>query len=200
MYNRAMPEFASKIFELLKASGWQTGMLAIFGAGFLYLSRIGVLPPLEPSMILVGAAGVAICAALAFASICSGIQGLIQAGWAWWQRRVAIRRAERLFEEDIPTLSDHERRILGYLRHYRLKTFVGDRDGGYADTLIAKRYVRMIGVHGQAVSYDRVPFAVADHVWRIINERSEEFPHQPVMSSENRRLEVYPWTIPRMMR
>jgi len=195
-----MTDFLSKTLDLLKASGWQTGMIALSAALFLYLSKAEVLPPMEPWMIPAAWGILFVSGALAAASLGNAIQQGILAGLAWWKRRRALQKIKQRFIDDIPTLTEHERRILGYLRHYRQKTLVGDVDGGYASTLIAKGYLYMIAAPGQRFGYDKIPYAVAEHVWKVINERPQDFPHQPVFNPDDRRVEMYPWRIPWMLR
>jgi hypothetical protein len=149
-------------------------------------------------MVLAGLATAFVFGALALASLASAIQKGLIAAWAWWGRRRKAKAAEARFINDIPTLTEDERRILGYLRHHKVRTFDTDLDGGYANTLLAKRYVMHVA-GTQVVDRTRVPTVVADYVWRIVNEQPGEFPHDPQWSREGgsrNRVEVHPWRIP----
>ena len=198
VYHDGMFEALSKYVDLLKASGWQTGTIALAAGMFLYLSQAGVLPPMEPWMLLIGWVVVFLFGALSAASLATACQRGVQAVWGLWKGRQERLAWEAKIIGDIPTMTDHERRILGYLRHHRLRTFDTDLDGGYANTLFAKGY--LLHVAGtKAIDRRRVPTFVADDVWRIINERPQDFPHveqwsQPGASSS--RVEVEPWRIP----
>ncbi|WP_455962078.1 hypothetical protein [Methylorubrum aminovorans] len=193
-----MLEALAKFVDVLKATGWQTGFIALAAALFLYLSQAGFLPPLEPWMLQTGWAVALAFAALSAASLATACQNGVKAAWAWWQSRRARQAAERRFIDDIPTLTEHERRILGYLRHHRKRAFDTDMDGGYANTLLSKGYVRHV-YGAQDVDSTRVPTHVVDYVWRIVNERPGDFPHDPQWSQERghrSRVETHPWRIP----
>ena len=194
-----MIEAFAKFLDLLKASGWQTGMIALAAGLFLYLSTNGVLPPVEPPwVVLVVYAVMFLSAALSAASIGSAAQRGIASGWKWLSRKRAKQKAKKAFIKDIPFLMDKERQILGYLREKKQKTFVLDQDGGYASTLLGKNYVYFIGQYGQVWNPSRVPAAVADHVWEVVQERPADFPYVPEISSGERgeKFEVPPWRIP----
>ena len=196
-----MTELLAKFIDLLKASGWQTAMIAAGTALFIYLSHDGVLPALEPPLIeLVAWAVLFVSAALAAASLISAVQQVLRHGWKQLQLHRAIRNRRNTFIKNIPFLSEDERRILGYLREKKQKTFTADHDGGYANTLIAKRYVGYIGAPGQSFDFDKVPMAVADYVWDIIQERPADLPYAPVYRENGRRYEVQPWRIHWMAR
>jgi hypothetical protein len=122
--------------------------------------------------------------------------------WAWLKRRRARYAARQAFIAEIPFLNEHERKILCYLREKKQKTFDVDQDGGYASTLLGKRYIYFIGQHGQAIDPVRVPVAVAEHVWQVLQERPEDFPYTPEIRSDARggKFEVHPWRIPWMVR
>lgn len=192
-----MFEAVSKYLDLLKASGWQTGSIAFAAGLFLYLSKIGVLPELEPWMVIATWVVVFLCGALAAAAMGSVVQWALQTGWAALQRRRARAKLREAFIDDIPFLSERERLILGYLREKKQKTFVADHDGGYAATLLAKRYIYYIGVRGQTFDINKVPMAVAEHVWTVMQERPEDFPYVPEYDTSGRqRHEIIPWRIP----
>jgi hypothetical protein len=198
-----MFEVISKYLDLLKASGWQTGMIALAAGLFLYLSNIGILPPLDPPWLtLVVYAVLFTSGALCAAAIGSAIQDGAKAIWGWVQRRRAKAKAKQAFVNDIPFLNEKERQILGYLREKRQKTFDVDQDGGYASTLLGKRYIYFIGQTGQTWDPRRVPVAVAEHVWEVMQERPNDFPYRPEFSTEGRgpKVEMHPWRIPWMLR
>ncbi len=94
-------------------------------------------------------------------------------------------------------MSDKERQIIGYLLKYRRKTFDSADDGGYAAPLIARGIVVVAGVGGQRIDLERVPMAVPDHVWEVLEKHADEFPHRPDM---NGKTEMQPWRVPWMVR
>ena len=59
----------SKFFNLLKARGRQTCCIALAASLFLCLSNTGVLPGLEPWMVVAGWVVILLCGALAVASL-----------------------------------------------------------------------------------------------------------------------------------
>jgi hypothetical protein len=189
----------SKYLDLLKASGWQTGAIAAAAGLFLYLSQAGVLPPLDPPwVVLIVWAIIFVCGALAAASLGSTLQAGARSLLARFKRYQAYRTAEQAFRDYVPHLTEEERIILGYLREKNQKTFVADHDGGYANMLLARGFVVYIGTRGQSFDIDKVPMAVPDHVWKVIQEMPEQFPYKPEFSdrTRGRKVEVEPWRIP----
>lgn len=194
-----MFEAFSKYLDLLKASGWQTGMIAIAGALFLYLSKINVLPPLDPPWIaLVAWAIVFVCGALAAASLATVIQAFVRSLYAHFSHYRARKKAEQAFRAYVPHLTEKERIILGYLREKNQKSFTADHDGGYAGTLLARGFIVYIGRPGQSWDMDKVPMGVPDHVWKVIQEMPDQFPYRPEFSdgTRGRKTELSPWRIP----
>ncbi|WP_316168177.1 MULTISPECIES: hypothetical protein [unclassified Bradyrhizobium] len=57
--------------EILKASGWQTGALAVAAGLVLWANQAGWLPPFEPWMVQAAAVVMIVCGLLAFASFAS---------------------------------------------------------------------------------------------------------------------------------
>lgn len=192
-------DFLSKSIDLLKASGWQTAMIAVGCGLLLYLSRVGIIPAMDPWMVILAWAAMLIAAGLAVASLLSALQGVAESGWAGWRRRRARQSQIDAFRKHLPFLGDKERQILGYLRHNKQKTFIADHDGGYASTLLAQRFVYYIGVPGQTFDLDKTPMAVAEHVWTVMQEQPEAFPYKPEYNDRD-DVETYPWRIPWQLR
>ncbi|TIL64486.1 hypothetical protein [Mesorhizobium sp.] len=186
----------SKALEYLKTAAWQTTTIAIATALFLYLSKAGILPTLDPLPALVAWIILFLSAALSVASLLASTQRGVEALLGLFLKRRARLRAEQTFRAHEPFLSGTERQILGFLLNYRLKTFTGDQDGGYAGTLIARGFIRYIGVHGQTFDMDKCPLAIPDFVWKVMEEMPDKFPHKPVFSEGRDSVEVEPWRIP----
>ncbi|MEQ8269065.1 MAG: hypothetical protein RH982_17875 [Parvibaculum sp.] len=196
-----MFEALTKYLDLLKASAWQVGMLAVASYVFIYLSKVGVVPALNPPWVEILAWALALgCTALAFAPIGSGFQSLAERFWKSYQQKVLATGIRQAFIDDIPFLSEKEMQILAYLLQKKEKRFIADHDGGYAATLLAKRYVQYIGAPGQSFDLDKVPMTVAAHVWSVMEEQPERFPYRPKFSSRDQRIEVHPWRIPWQLR
>lgn len=195
-----MWEPLSRFMDLLKLTGWQTAMVAIGAAIFLFLTKKGYLPatPIFFELVLWAVLIFSVC--LAAAAAAPHIQQ--QASNALARRRAAKARElqRQAFIEDIPYLTEHERDILGYLRHHKQKRFSVASDGGYASTLIAKGYVRCIGIKGQQFHANDVPCEVAAFVSEIMEQRPDDFPHRPKYSDRPPRVEVHPWRVPWMAR
>src|SRR3712207_5043893 len=120
-----MLEALSKFVDELKASGWRAAMAALAAGLFLYLSKLGHLPPLDPPWVeLVVSAVMFVFGALASASLGSAIQGGIQFAWSTWKAKRALTKVRQAFIADIPYLTEKERQILGYLREKRQKRFM----------------------------------------------------------------------------
>ncbi len=190
----------SKALDFLKTAAWQTTTIALATGLFIYLSKIGLLPTLDPLPALVAWVILFLSAALSLAAIGSSAQHGVEALWTLFLKRRARLKAEQSFRAYEPFLSEVERQILGFLLNYRLKTFVGDQDGGYAATLLARGFVRYIGVHGQTFDMDKCPLAVPEFVWKVMEEMPNKFPHKPVFSEGRDSVEVEPWRIPWQVR
>lgn len=193
-----MFDLAAKFLDLVKASGWQNLMLSIAGALFIALVRFDYIDLQGFRLaLLIAWAFLLICGALAFASLATWLGSGLTDLLAKW--RVARRKADqrKAFLEDILFMTIKEKQILGYLREKKLRRFDADQDGGYAASLIAKGYVRVIAAPGgQFVHPHNVPMEVADYVWQEVLQRPEEFPYQPEFSQRNKNTEVQPWRVP----
>ncbi|MFZ0852614.1 MAG: hypothetical protein WAO08_25845 [Hyphomicrobiaceae bacterium] len=183
--------------EILKASGWQTTFAALGCAIFLLLAERGVIPAQSlPSVIPIMWCAFLLSSALALASIAQSAARAFPVD-LWVRRWFLRRKAKREVADYIPFMSDKERQIIGYLLKYRRKTFDSADDGGYAAPLIARGIVVVAGVGGQRIDLERVPMAVPDHVWEVLEKHADEFPHRPDM---NGKTEMQPWRVPWMVR
>jgi hypothetical protein len=141
-----MLDTLAKAVDLLKSSGWQTAMIAAACGLLLYLNSVEVIPAMEPWMVILTWAAMLVSVGLALAALASVLQHVMGGVWEQWLRKRSMYKIEQAFRDYIPHLTDKERQILGYLRHKKMKTFTADNDGGYAGTLLARRFIRYIGV------------------------------------------------------
>ncbi|MBY2906055.1 hypothetical protein [Rhizobium leguminosarum] len=192
-----MEAYLGKALEFLKTSGWQTGSIAAADALFIYLSSTGVLPELGQSLLLAAWVILFLSTALTVAAIGQSVQVKGKAYFASLAMRQNIRKLEKEFRDQVPYLSGKERQIFGYLLHHRIKTFTADHSGGYAATLIARRYIHYAGVRGQSFDIDECPMLVPDYVWKVLEEDPSNFPYIPDLESGH---EAQPWRIHWMAR
>jgi hypothetical protein len=87
------------------------------------------------------------------------------------------RRNVAIAEKTFATLLPKEKEILGYLLHHNQRVFECTSDGGYASTLLSRRFVRIFAVAGQQFDYFSVPFIVDDDVWTAMRKNPGAFPY-----------------------
>src|SRR4051812_25610559 len=107
--------------EVLKASGWQTGMLALACLVFLILAGANAVHT-DPWMVTLAAAATLFFIALWLASVGKTVASVRH----WIRRRFAVRRARRAVADYIPYMTPKERRIFAYLLHHKQKSFSCD--------------------------------------------------------------------------
>ena len=73
-------------------------------------------------------------------------------------------------------MSEEDRAIVGYLLHYRMKTFTAASDGGAAVGLISRGIVVLAARPGQTFSILDVPMAIPDLVWDVLVKHQDQFP------------------------
>ena len=96
--------------EILKASGWQTAALAVASGLFLLAAHSGLLPPLEPWMTLLAAAGLLLFGCLAVASFLSTFFEFVPVQ-NWLLHWITIQRQKRAARDYIPHMTPKERQI-----------------------------------------------------------------------------------------
>jgi hypothetical protein len=192
-------ETLSKLLDLLKASFWQAAMIAVACLLLIYLNSIGLISAID-SLVRPLWVAIFISGGLALAAEAADLE---QSYRKWraktrdeQERRRTFKRLEQGFRDYVPYLTERDRQILGYVLHYKQKTFLADDDGGHASTLLARGFVRYIGVGGQRFDVDKVPMAVPDYVWKVLEEQPEQFPCKPEYSDGHPKVEVHPWRIP----
>jgi superinfection exclusion protein B len=183
--------------EILKASGWQTGAIAIACGLFLLAAHWGLLPPLDPWMTQLAVAGLLLFGCLALASFLS-------AAWKFFSPRklflhwITIRREKRAARDYIQHMTPKERQIIAYLLAKNQKMFTCATDGGYANTLISQGIVVRALTSGQVFRMEDMPVAVPDHIWDVFLAHKDQFPYRPERGE--RGGEVHPWRVPWMLR
>ena len=186
-----------KWLEILKASGWQTTALAIACGLIVVLVKSGVIPTTNsPLWIALPAIGALIFGCLSLAAMGSALAKIVKPV-AIFDRWRLKRHTERAVREFIPHMTDKDRAIIGYLLYHNQKMFQTEEDGGYAAPLISKGIIQRSGVYGQVVDLRRMPFAVPDHVWSVLEKNRKVVPYKPPPAGE---VEKHPWAIPWMVR
>lgn len=183
-----------KIIDLLKTGGWQAFFVSIALFAFILLEARGMIdttpvPYIVPVVWLIAIVFAGISAA-AFGDYLKGLNAVRKKEAARKKAELARRQA---FIEDIPRLSDREKRIFGYLLAKNRKRFEADSTGDHASSLIAKGYIVLIARPGMHYHFSSFPFEVADFVWEEISNRRDQFPYEPVTSTRGGRHEVPPW-------
>ncbi len=167
--------------EILKASSWQLDGLSFALGSFWMLLRFGMLPPTDNAWVVYG---------LPLATLVSGalaMFGLFEFSFALASRYFEIRRKRSAIKEDcrkqqqllreyIPYMTITEKRILGYLLHFRQKSLTSNLFDGHLATLQSRGIVRPTAGGKQMVSTDAVPFSVPDHLWDVLEENMAAFP------------------------
>jgi hypothetical protein len=179
-----------KWLDLLKASGWKTGAVAI-GCAALVLAIKGGFLSAGPNWVLGFAAGAVICACLAVSSLVSGLFKLLKP--IEWLMRVQQHRAFKKSVRDyIPRMTEGERAIIAYLLHHNEMMFTAASDGGHAATLISRGIVLRALRPGQMFAPEDMPCAVHDLAWPILETHRDQFPYQEA--------ETHPWRVHWMAR
>lgn len=164
-----------KWLEILKASGWQTGAIAIACGAVLAILHAGWLPSPGAVPIFLLVVACAICACLAVASMLSGLFKFLRPdAWIVHWRRVAMQR--KAVRDYIPHMTEEERGIIGYLLANNQKMFTGASDGGHATTLISRGIVVMALRPGQVFTDSDTPFTIPDHIWDVLHHHRDQFP------------------------
>src|SRR5436309_8119909 len=122
--------------EILKASGWQTAALAVASGLFLLAAHSGLLPPLEPWMTLLAAAGLLLFGCLAVASFLSTFFEFVPVQ-NWLLHWITIQPQKRAARDYIPHMTPKERQIIGYLLAKNQRVFTCASDCCYAVSLLS---------------------------------------------------------------
>jgi hypothetical protein len=194
---------AKWLSAIIEASGPKTTALALASAAVVFGRRYDVLGLSDLPRLVVQVATVTMIL-FGSLSLISTVVASWRAGHAGVSSVLAERRkrrsreaAEQAVRDYLPHLTEKERQIIGFLLAKNQKTFTATPDGGYARTLLARRLVLIIGQPGHEFDYYNVPMAVPDHVWKIFEENSDQFPYRPEYRGDGRRkTEVAPWREP----
>lgn len=194
-------EHIAKFLDLLKARPGQLGGLAAGAGALAWLLSSPLMPPSSEDR-YVWVAGAAALACLAGGlSIGATCEWMISRAGRLLSRKLVSRRNRATFRAYLPFLNAKERQILGFLLHYRQKTFEMAMDGGYASGLLSRGFVQFKVVPGQIIEAERVVAIVPEDVWLVIEENAADFPHTPEFDGSGRdRVETFPWRVPWMLR
>lgn len=186
-----------RLVELLKASGWQSGMIAFACCAYLFLEQREFIPT-PPSEWVVTCVWMLLLltTGLAIAPFCAWLQRHFEA--IAKKRELANKRlaAQSKFVSDIQFMSHRERIIFGYLLKRGTNTFYAEQSGGHAANLIGKGYVQLNAVPGQSFEMWNMPLKVPDHIWEMVLAHRDEFPYEPVYLDKYDREEIEPWRRP----
>lgn len=166
---------------VLKASAWQLFGLSLSFGAFWLLLLYEVIPPINDPLVVYGLPlAVLICGGLGLASL---IEQVVEAVKARLAERAKVERAAKAiadhqdqFRRDIDTFSAAEMHIFGYLLRESQKSFITQSNGGYATTLLNRKYVQMDVPGGHLFNDLDTPFRVPDHIWEVMVENSDKFP------------------------
>jgi hypothetical protein len=184
-------DFDPKWLDILKATGPQTGAIALACGLFLLSPHLGWIAPLDTWVIQLVVFLLLITGWLSLASLATALYKFIPLH-KWiihWRNMHGKRQAVRRY---IPHMTPKECEIIGYLLYHNQKMFTGAFDGGYARTLISHGIVVQALRAGQAFSQLDVPYAIPDYVWNILVQHKDEFPYQKPRGKQ----ETHPWREP----
>ncbi len=169
----------SRWLDMLKASGWQQFAVAVTCTVFVWAVHWGMIPNPPQWMIFAAFFGAVLFWLLTVTSIVAEflrsevVQQLIADA-------IRTRWEQRWLRNYIPTMSIREKEIIAYLLAKNQRTFVADRDGGYAMPLISHKIVVRALQPGQVFTGANTPFVVPDHIWKTLNQRRADFPTDTV--------------------
>ena len=182
--------------EVLKASGLQTGAIAVACALFLFAARWAWLPPLDAWMVHAAVFGLLLFGCLAFASFISATFKFFPIQM-WVIHRVKTNKRKREVRDYIPHMTVQEKTIISYLLEKNQMMFTAENDGGQAATLISRGIVVYAIRPGQNYDNMNVPMAIPDHVWEVLVEYKDQFPYVQPKRGEP---EKHPWRVGWMAR
>lgn len=181
----------SKWLEILKASSWQTGALAIASMLFFMLVKYEIIPTTDNLLwINLPVLGALIFGCLSIASTLNSLATVIKSKV---QTHIQIRKEKKSTRNFIPYMTSRDRYIIGYLLHRNKKMFQYTQDGGHAAPLISKKIIRISAVPGQVFSSYQFQFEIPDHIWSVFETCLNEFPYE---YPPDGRIESEPWAIP----
>lgn len=176
--------------DLLRATWLQALALAIACWGFIYATRVGLVPAPEPWVLQLAA----------FLGLLSAALWVLLAGHAVWRGASAgvrnwseRRQARKQVAAYIPYMTEQEREIIGCLLERNQKSFTCALDGGHATTLIARGIVVQATRPGRTYDTDDIPMVIPEDVWKVLDANREEFPQQHTG-------EIDPWRVHWMAR
>jgi hypothetical protein len=166
--------------DLLKATGWQFGCLAVAAWLAVFADKFGWLPVTLDPMFKQGT----MLAAIALTALWIASIGTTASKWSAVpvekiKRHLAMRAHAKSFQDYIPYMTEDERAVFAQLLHENRKSFTAADDGGYAGPLIGRGYIHVVARHGQMLSLENVPFAVSDHIWDVAVKQKDAFPYTP---------------------
>jgi len=175
--------------SFLKASGPKSAAIALACGVFLLIAHWQWIPPLDPWVIQVAAFVLLLTAFLTLASFASILNSVFQPR-EWLVHGYKIHKDKRMVRKYIPFMNEQEREIIAYLLARNEKTFEADSDGGRAASLLSHGIVRIPVTLGQHFDMSNMPTRIPDHIWDVLAEHKDKFPHAEIDPDE---VEPYPW-------
>ncbi len=167
--------------EILKASSWQLGAISIGLAAFWLMLHFGVLPPIEATWVVYGVPlAFLVCGGMSLAGLFEHLSKFLSSALAKRRERIdlaaTIEHEKSELAQYIPFMTEQEKAIIGYLLEKRQKVFTAETDASGANTLYARRFVRLAMKGSQPVDPLAVPFHIPDHLWLVLEENKDTFP------------------------
>lgn len=182
--------------EILKASGWHTGAIAMACALFLLAAHWAWFPPLDAWMVQAAFFGLFLFGFLALVSFLSAIFKFFPVH-LWVIDWVKTKRKKREVRDYIPYMTEEEKKIISYLLKINQKMFKAEENGGRAATLISRGIIVYVIRPGQTYDTMNVPMAIPDHVWDVLVQHKDQFPYSAPKNNES---QGHPWREPWMAR
>lgn len=188
----------NKWLEVLKvaittAGIYKLALAAVCGLYWFAASK-QIIPSAEDWEIRVAALGFILFGLLWIVNVFAAVlRWLSPASWLhyWIQQG----REQAHVRNYIPSMTEKEREIIGYLLARNQKLFIAPHDGGSAMPLISQRIVVSALQQGQTCDIGHYPMRIPDHIWNALLAHKEQFPDTSPLDGGGRPCRP-PWMSP----